>query len=275
LDTDNNPASGVYINGIGVDHLIAIGNFGAGLFGYLLVWNPGSGEFDLLGPVDYFNYNASGKFATAGVQKFAVGNPDKPGIYFNAFNNTNIASTVDFVPASNLGYLSAALEAVPWLKIEPLFGLATAESDTALAIIIQPQNMVSGTYASGITLYTSHAGEMRRDFVSIVLDYSTAIISSDPAIPAEFEVSQNYPNPFNPNTRIRFGLPAPASVTIEIFNLLGQRVYVEESQQLPAGYHRFEWNGNSTAGQELSSGIYFYKIGADKHTAVRKMILLR
>jgi hypothetical protein len=275
LDTDNNPATGIYIAGIGIDYLIAIGNFGTGLYGYLLVWNPVSGDFDLLGPVDYFNHNTTGKFVIAGVQKAVLGNPAKLGIFYHAFNSTNITPTVDFVPASNLGYLSAAPEAVPWLKIEPLFGLATTVSDTAFAIIIQPENMVSGTYTSGITLYTSHAGEMRKDFIPVRLDYSTGIVSSGPVLPTEFEVSQNYPNPFNPLTQFRFGLPAAAPVTIEIFNLPGQRVYFEESQPLPAGYHRFEWNGLSTAGQEVSSGIYFYKISDGKHTAARKMVLLR
>lgn len=93
--------------------------------------------------------------------------------------------------------------------------------------------------------------------------------------PHQFALYQNYPNPFNSSTLIGFTLSAPARVTIEIFTNLGRRVYLEETQSLPAGYHQFEWNGQSAAGQEVSSGIYFYRISDGKHAAVRKMVLLR
>ncbi len=275
LDADNNAFTGLNINGLGVDYLVALGDFGGGLYAYLLWWNAGSQTFEFLGEVDYFNFSTTGKRMVFGVSKALLGNPAKVGIFINAFNKANIAPTVDYAPASHLGYLSASLEDVPWLKIEPLFGLTGAGSDTALMITIRPENIQPGYYLSGITLYSSHAGEMRKDFIPIFLDYATGIASSEPQIPTQFEVGQNYPNPFNPKTHVRFGLPTPARVKIEIFNLLGRRVYVEETQPLPAGYHLFEWNGQSAAGQEVSSGIYFYRISDGKNMAVRKMVLLR
>ncbi len=275
LDADNNAFTGLYINGLGVDYLVALGDFGGGLYAYLLWWNAAAQTFDFIGEVDYFNFNTTGRRVVFGVSKALLDNPVQLGIFINAFNKANIAPTVDYAPASHLGYLSASFEDVPWLKIEPLFGLAGAANDTALMIVIQPENIQPGYYLSGITLYSSHAGEMRKDFIPIYLDYATGIVSSEPQIPTRFEVGQNYPNPFNPKTHVRFGLPAPARVKIEIFNLLGRRVYLEETQPLPAGYHLFEWNGQSAAGQEVSSGIYFYRISDGKNMAVRKMVLLR
>lgn len=275
LDADHNSFTGLNINGLGVDYVVVVGDFGGGFYAYLLWWNAAAQTFDFIGPVDYFSYSTTGRRVAFGVSKALLGNPASLGIFINVFNKANIAPTVDYAPASHLGYLSASLENVPWLKIEPLFGLAGAGSDTALMVTIRPENIPPGYYLSGITLYSSHAGEMRKDFIPIYLDYATGIVSSEPQIPLQFEVEQNYPNPFNPATRVRFGLPAPARVKIEIFNLLGQRVYLEETQPLPAGYHQFEWNGQNAAGQEVSSGIYFYRISDGKNMAVRKMVLLR
>ena len=49
-------------------------------------------------------------------------------------------------------------------------------------------------------------------------------VSETRAIPKEFQLTQNYPNPFNPATQIEFGVPKESRVTLEVYNLLGQKV---------------------------------------------------
>jgi photosystem II stability/assembly factor-like uncharacterized protein len=88
--------------------------------------------------------------------------------------------------------------------------------------------------------------------------------------PNKFSLSQNYPNPFNPSTKITFVLPKAESVKIEIYNTLGQRVKTILNQHMKAGSHDVEFNG-----QNLSSGIYYYRIEAGEFQDVKKMILLR
>jgi hypothetical protein len=88
--------------------------------------------------------------------------------------------------------------------------------------------------------------------------------------PNKFSLSQNYPNPFNPSTKIKFALPKAEKVKIELYNTLGQRVEILFDQHMKAGYHVVEFNG-----QNLSSGIYFYRIEAGEFQDVKKMILLR
>jgi hypothetical protein len=95
-------------------------------------------------------------------------------------------------------------------------------------------------------------------------------ITSADIHPRRYNLSQNYPNPFNPSTKIEFALPKAEIVKIEVFNTLGQRVEIPLKQQMKAGNHEVEFNG-----QNLSSGIYFYKIQAGEFHDVKKMILIK
>jgi hypothetical protein len=99
-------------------------------------------------------------------------------------------------------------------------------------------------------------------------------------IPASYALYQNYPNPFNPSTTIKFDLPVDSKVTVEVYNLLGQRVRTLVNESRKAGYHFAEWNGTGDAGQQLSSGVYFLRIdalGVNGKTFgdVRKLMMLK
>ncbi|MCA9784867.1 MAG: T9SS type A sorting domain-containing protein, partial [Candidatus Cloacimonetes bacterium] len=96
-----------------------------------------------------------------------------------------------------------------------------------------------------------------------------------PAAPESFSLEQNYPNPFNPSTHIRFRLAMDARVTLEVFNLLGQKVRRLASSQYPAGAHTVVWDGLSDAGTPAASGIYFYRLSAGEFVQSRRMLLLR
>ena len=94
-------------------------------------------------------------------------------------------------------------------------------------------------------------------------------------IPLEFHLSQNYPNPFNSRTRIEFSLPSYSMLSIEIFNILGQKVSVIADGYFPAGEHVAIWDGNLVDGQKAPSGIYFYKLQTNEFKEVKKMLLLK
>jgi hypothetical protein len=90
------------------------------------------------------------------------------------------------------------------------------------------------------------------------------------AIPSELTLYQNYPNPFNPTTQITFALPTPEKVTLRVLNILGQEVAVMDLGQLTAGRHQVDFAAN-----DLSTGIYFYRVEAGSMSAVRKMLVLK
>jgi len=95
-------------------------------------------------------------------------------------------------------------------------------------------------------------------------------------LPAKFEVHQNFPNPFNPSTEISFYLPEAAHVSVEVFNILGQRITSLLDGQTKAGLTTLTWNINDVTGMPLSSGIYFYRVLVENRDPVtKKMILIK
>ncbi|MBE0570727.1 MAG: T9SS type A sorting domain-containing protein [Ignavibacteriaceae bacterium] len=99
-------------------------------------------------------------------------------------------------------------------------------------------------------------------------------------IPSDYALKQNYPNPFNPTTRIDFSLPAESNVKLIIYNILGQEVIQLVNDQMSAGNHSVNWNANDAAGNQLTSGIYLYKLTASSVNGgefqdIKKMILLK
>lgn len=97
----------------------------------------------------------------------------------------------------------------------------------------------------------------------------------DAKIPSTYILSQNYPNPFNANTDLEFALPKAGHITIEVFNILGQKVRELISEHKEAGYHSVSWDGTTTDGVEAPSGIYFYRLEAGDFVQTKKMVMLR
>ena len=83
-----------------------------------------------------------------------------------------------------------------------------------------------------------------------------------------FEVFGNYPNPFNPSTKLKFSIPANGTVSIDIFNLLGQKIQTVLNTQLDKGSHEIIFNGS-----HISSGIYFYSVRFNGISKTGKFIL--
>ena len=93
--------------------------------------------------------------------------------------------------------------------------------------------------------------------------------------PIAWSLSQNYPNPFNPSTTIRFSLLSSSYVTLEVFNILGQKVRTLVNEDLTAGYKQINWDGTNQNGQPVSSGIYFYRLKTDSFSETKKMVLMK
>jgi hypothetical protein len=95
------------------------------------------------------------------------------------------------------------------------------------------------------------------------------------SVPTTFTLSQNYPNPFNPLTTIEYELPMPGNVTLEIFNVIGERVATLVNDVQEAGFYRVQWNGRDGNNIPVATGMYLYRVRSGEHVAVKKMLLLK
>jgi len=102
--------------------------------------------------------------------------------------------------------------------------------------------------------------------------FETAGITA-PAMP--LTLFQNTPNPFNPSTAIAFYLPQRSHVRIDVYDVAGRLITTLVDETRPAGRHSVDWNGQDDAGRTAASGVYFYRMRADKFEQTRKMVLLR
>ncbi len=143
--------------------------------------------------------------------------------------------------------------------------------------------------------------ELQPYFSAADLEKIMTLVRSARAVPSGFHLAQNYPNPFNPNTTISYSLPVQSTkskvesgegtldfepytscVTLKIFNVLGQevRTLVDEVQQ--PGSYMVTWNGEDNLGEEVSSGVYFYRLTAgtsresmEGFSTTRSMLMLK
>jgi parallel beta-helix repeat protein len=97
----------------------------------------------------------------------------------------------------------------------------------------------------------------------------------------KYSLSQNYPNPFNPTTVIVYYLPdigyQPAEVELTIYNVLGKQVRTLVKERQYPGEHRAVWDGKDDEGNDVASGIYFYrlKVSGVDFVKAKKMTLIR
>jgi hypothetical protein len=103
------------------------------------------------------------------------------------------------------------------------------------------------------------------------------VVEAAITLPKEFELSQNYPNPFNPSTKINYSLPNDSRVTLEIYNIIGERVALLVNEIQSAGFYTVNFG---TSFNNIGSGIYIYKITAvdnsgKNFSSVKKMMLLK
>lgn len=94
-------------------------------------------------------------------------------------------------------------------------------------------------------------------------------------LPESYSLSQNYPNPFNPTTTIEFKVAAASRVSVDIINMLGQRVRTLVDEDLAAGNYATEWDGVDYAGRKVASGVYLYRLQSGDYIDTRKMTLLK
>ena len=131
----------------------------------------------------------------------------------------------------------------------------------------EPQNYFYADQISNINSNTIYYRLKQIDFNG-TFEYSD-IVEVD-VVPVEFSLNQNYPNPFNPSTKITYTLASKSTVTLKVYDTIGNEVASLVNQEQEAGSYEINFDATS-----LTSGVYFYKINAGNFVSVKKMLLLK
>ncbi|MDA3814688.1 MAG: T9SS type A sorting domain-containing protein [Candidatus Cloacimonetes bacterium] len=109
------------------------------------------------------------------------------------------------------------------------------------------------------------------------ISYGTIVSADDLLIEPKATLFQNYPNPFNPETTISFSVTQTSPfVTLEIYNIKGQKIKSLVQNEFAKGFHSVIWNGDNELGDSVSSGIYLYKLSVNGiPEAMKKCLLLK
>ena len=118
-----------------------------------------------------------------------------------------------------------------------------------------------------------------RNLASLTATYSWSFLVTAIKIvdgpPTSYALGQNYPNPFNPTTTINFDVKELTNVKIVVYDVLGRAVRTLVNQEMAPARYQATWDGLNDHGQQVSSGIYIYKMDAGSFMQIKKMLLLK
>jgi len=115
------------------------------------------------------------------------------------------------------------------------------------------------TAATVYDLGTNDPDEME---IIDIYNPTSDIDEENSTLPKGFRLLQNYPNPFNSRTQIRFYVPNPSEISLQIFNIQGQSVRNLVGKTLDTGWHNMAWDGKNNSGRVVSSGVYLCRMQA-------------
>lgn len=112
--------------------------------------------------------------------------------------------------------------------------------------------------------------ELPNGYNSIQADIATDVKRSNLDKPSEFALNQNYPNPFNPSTVITFSLAKESNVTLNVYNIIGQKVATLVNKRMGSGNYEYKFDASN-----LGSGVYIYRLETDNFSVAKKMMLIK
>jgi subtilisin family serine protease len=153
--------------------------------------------------------------------------------------------------------------------------ISLSSSASFLSTLTQQQTSTpSGRFA--VVLVAAGSLEEWREAAQRARAHYARLSGADQEVlPEAFELLANYPNPFNPATNVRYTLNQQSQVRLDVFNVLGRRVYTLVNETQAPGTYQVFWQATDEQGLPLPSGVYFIRLAADDQVRTGKMSLIR
>ncbi len=157
-------------------------------------------------------------------------------------------------------------------NVQPILRLCLEEDP----MFTDPDNgdfsLQSGSPAIGFATDGTDCGNPITDWSHVLTDVEQ---KTNPVVVTTFDLKQNYPNPFNPTTNISYSIAKPGLVTLDIYNIKGQKIRTLVNEVKNPGSYSMVWNGFDDGGCSLVGGVYFYRLKSGSAVETRKMILIK
>ena len=185
--------------------------------------------------------------------------------------NKNLLTPVSVTPAGSVAGLNAESSMKDGVIRVSLASASALDVDGPfMQIKFEAADDISGNVDSRIAFSQFTVNE--KDMKSLTSDGVINIKGK----PTSYGLNQNYPNPFNPSTTISYQVPDDGQhVKISVYSITGQLVRTLVDNDQRAGEYSIVWDGRSDNGQQVSTGMYFFRMMANKFVSVKKMLLVK
>ncbi len=202
------------------------------------------------------------------------------GPYLTKFDSSLVADTIAPGDSSLFERVMKNFGRVPfeytveedadWIVVTPTSGTIPWLGEDTLYIWLYAPEEPKAVYEDTIVIENNSASPAIHIPVMMAVPPLGVEEQEGSKLPRSFALRRCYPNPFNASTTIGYDLPRASRVTLEIYNLVGQKVATLVNDYQQAGYKTVNWNA-----AEVTTGIYYYKLTAGEFVSVRKLTILK
>jgi len=159
--------------------------------------------------------------------------------------------------------------ALDWLTASHESGTIDANGSRQIPITLDATGLEDGVYSAVLRLLTNDYDLLVNE-IPITMNVGLVDVKDRHSIPQAFDLHQVYPNPFNAEATIAYSLAQTGQTSIEVFNLMGQKVADLFSGIQTAGEHSLNWQA-----ADYASGVYLVKLTSGQQTQTVRMTLLK
>jgi hypothetical protein len=187
-----------------------------------------------------------------------------------ALSDVQNLTDLDFAPEIGHGVIGNPGDAL-WLSATPASGSVPGESSVAVLLEADARYLPAGQHEA--LLYVETNDPLSPETViAVTFDVGGQPASEPRPVPKRLSLSVG-PNPFRESVALELGLPTDGRVVVRVYDLLGRQVSTVADQEVLAGWHSYQWNGDTPSGRRVASGVYFCR--AETPAGVRTLRLVK
>lgn len=167
-----------------------------------------------------------------------------------------------------VGFYLGEPDLLEWISIDPDSGTIPPMDDVLVPVSFDASDLDDGSYSAILRILTNDL-EHLVNHIPVTMNVGQVGINVSIA-PDQFGLHPIFPNPFNPTATVSYSLSRPGKTTIEVYNLIGQKMAILYDGYQAAGEHTLAWQA-----KDFASGIYFIRLTSNEMTKTARVTLIK